>query len=266
MTVLTNHEQQEIDNANTQGKQPVVFVHGLWLLSSSWDNWRALFEEQGYTTLAPGWPDDPDTVEQAKHDPEVFAHKRIKQVTDHYIDAIRQLKTKPAVVGHSFGGLIAQKVAGEGVAAVTVAIDPAPFRGVLPLPLSALKSSSAVLGNPLNYTRAVPLTYEQFRFAFANVVDESEAHELYQTYAVPGSAAPLFQGATANLNPWTEAQVNTGNPRRGPLLIIAGDTDNTAPAVIAHASYKIQAKNAGVTEIRDIPNRGHSLTIDSGWR
>ena len=143
MTVLTTHEQQEIDRANTSGVQPVVFVHGLWLLASSWDRWRALFEEQGYTTLAPGWPDDPDTVEEAKHDPEVFAHKRIKQVTDHYVDAIRQLKTKPAVIGHSFGGLIAQKLAGEGLSAVTVAIDPAPFRGVLPVPLSALKSLAA---------------------------------------------------------------------------------------------------------------------------
>jgi pimeloyl-ACP methyl ester carboxylesterase len=266
MTVLTTHEQQEIDRANTEGKQPVVFVHGLWLLSSSWDNWRQLFEEQGYTTLAPGWPDDPDTVEEAKHDPEVFAHKRIKQVTDHYVDAIRQLKTKPAVIGHSFGGLIAQMLAGEGVAAVTVAIDPAPFRGVLPLPLSALKSSSAVLGNPLNYTRAVPLTYEQFRFAFANAVDESEAHTLYETYSVPGSGVPLFQAATANLNPWTEARVNTKNPERGPLLIISGEHDNTVPWAIAHASYKQQEKNPAVTEIHEIPDRGHSLTIDHGWR
>src|SRR5258708_23277578 len=145
MTVLPTHEQQEIDRADREGKQPVVFVHGLWILSSSWDRWRALFEEQGYTTLAPGWPDDPETVEEAHDDPEVFAHKRIKQVTDHYVDAIRQLKRKPAVIGHSFGGLIAQMVAGERVAAVTVAIDPAPFRGVLPLPLSALKSSAAVL-------------------------------------------------------------------------------------------------------------------------
>src|SRR5271157_5666888 len=158
MTVLAIHEQQEIDRANTSGVQPVVFVHGLWLLPSSWDRWRALFEEQGYTTLAPGWPDDPDTVEEAKQDPEVFAHKRIKQVTDHYVDAISKLKTKPAVIGHSFGGLIAQKLAGEGVAAVTVAIDPAPFRGVLPLPLSALKSAFPVIGNPANYNRAVPLT------------------------------------------------------------------------------------------------------------
>ena len=266
MTVLTTHEQQEIDRANTEGKQPVVFVHGLWLLSSSWDRWRALFEEQGYTTLAPGWPDDPDTVEEAKQDPEVFAHKRIKQVTDHYVDAIRQLKRKPAVIGHSFGGLIAQMVAGEGVAAVTVAIDPAQFRGVLPLPLSAIKSSSAVLGNPLNYSRAVPLTYEQFRYAFANAVDENEAHELYETYSVPGSGTPVFQAAAANLNPWTEDQVNTKNPQRGPLLLIAGEQDHTVPLAVVTAAYQLQQHNPAVTEFREIPNRGHSLVIDHGWR
>src|SRR5207245_8413638 len=184
--------------------------------------------------------------------------------TDYYVDAIGQLKTKPAVVGHSFGGLIAQKIAGEGVAAVTVAIDPAPFRGVLPLPLSALKSSSAVLGNPLNYTRAVPLSYGQCRYAFANAVDESEAHTLSETYSVPGSGVPIFQAATANLNPWTEAQVDTKNPKRGPMLIIVGDKDHTVPPAIAKASYKKQRKNPSVTEYVEIPGRGHALTIDSG--
>jgi non-heme chloroperoxidase len=266
MTNLTPHEQQEIDRANAQGKQPVVFVHGLWLLSSSWDRWRTLFEEQGYTTLAPGWLDDPDTVEAANQDPEVFAHKRIGQVTQHYLEAIGQLKRKPAVIGHSFGGLIAQKIAGEGASAVTVAIDPAPFRGVLPLPLSALKAGSAVLGNPLNYTRAVPLSYEQFRFAFANAVEEDEAHQLYETFAVPASGVPLFQDATANLNPWTEAQVDTKNPSRGPLLLISGEKDNTVPWALTHGAYKQQEKNPGVTEIREIAGRGHALTIDHGWQ
>lgn len=266
MTVLTTQEQREIDRTNDSRLQPIVFVHGLWLLSSSWDRWRAFFEEQGYITLAPGWPDDPETVEEAKQDPEVFAHKRIKQVTDHYIDAISQLNKRPAIVGHSFGGLIAQKLAGEGMAAITVAIDPAPFRGVLPLPLSALKSSSAVLGNPLNYTRAVPLTYEQFRYAFANAVDEDEAHSLYEKYSVPGSGVPIFQAASANLNPWTEAQVDTNNPKRGPLLIISGEYDHTVPWAIAHASYKQQEQNPSVTKIHEIPDRGHSLTIDHGWR
>src|SRR2546430_8490697 len=261
MTVLTNHEQQEIDRANTQGKQPVVFVHGLWLLASSWDNWRALFEEQGYTTLAPGWPDDPETVEAAKQDPEVFAHKRIKQVTQYYVDAIGQLKRKPAVIGHSFGGLIAQKLAGEGVAAVTVAIDSAPYRGVLPLPLSSLKSASAVIGNPANYNRSVPLTYEQFRFAFANAVEEDEAHQLYETFAVPGSGVPLFQAATANLNPWTEAQVDTRNPERGPLLLLSGEKDNTAPGAITHAPYEPRRRNPSVTGTPESPGRGHALPI-----
>lgn len=266
MKALTALEQQEISRANDSGLRPVVFVHGLWLLASSWDQWRAFFEEQGYTTIAPGWPDDPSTVEEAKRDPEVFAHKRIEDVTNYYCSAIGQLKQKPAIIGHSFGGLIAQKIAGEGVAAVTVAIDPAPMRGVLPLPLSALKSASAVLGNPLNYTRAVPLTFEQFRFAFANVVDEGEARVLYEKYSVPGSGVPIFQAATANLNPWTEAKVNTHNPERGPLLIISGEYDNTVPWAIAHAAFKLQEKNSGVTEIKEIADRGHSLTIDHGWR
>jgi non-heme chloroperoxidase len=263
---LTTHEQQEIHRANASGLQPVVFVHGLWLLSNSWDRWRTLFEEKGYITLAPIWPDDPDTVEEANQNPEVFAHKRIKQIADHYVDAIGQLKAKPVIIGHSFGGLIAEQLAGEGLARATVAIDPAPFRGVLPLPPSAIKASSAVLDNPLNYNRAVPLTYEQFRYAFANAVDESEAHELYETYAVPGSGVPIFQAATANVNPWTDAQVNTKNPERGPLLITSGEEDHTVPPAVAHAAYKHQEKNPGVTEIISLPGRGHSLTIDHGWR
>jgi pimeloyl-ACP methyl ester carboxylesterase len=176
------------------------------------------------------------------------------------------LTKKPAVIGHSFGGLLTQILAGRGVSAVSVAIDPAPFRGVLPLPFSALKSASPVLGNPANHRRAVPLTYEQFRFAFANAVTEEEAKELYATFAVPGSGVPLFQAATANLNPWTQAKVKSKNPDRGPLLIIDGEKDNTVPWAIANASFKKQKRNPGVTEIVKIPDRGHSLVIDHGWR
>jgi non-heme chloroperoxidase len=173
---------------------------------------------------------------------------------------------KPAVIGHSFGGLIAQILAGRGLSAATVAIDPAPFRGVLPLPLSALKSSAPVLGNPANRHRAVPLTYDQFRYAFANAVSEDEAKQLYETFAVPGSGVPLFQAAAANLNPWTEAKVDTKNPDRGPLLIIDGELDHTVPWAIANASYKRQKRNPRVTEITKMANRAHALVIDSGWR
>ncbi len=263
---ITEHEAQEVERANATGRQPVVFVHGLWLLPSSWDRWAAVFEEAGYAALSPGWPDDPTTVEEAKAHPEVFANKTVGQVADHYEAVIRTLDRKPALIGHSFGGLLAQILAGRGLSAATVAIDPAPFRGVLPLPISALKSARPVLGNPANRHRAIPLTFEQFRFGFANAVSEDEAKELYETYAVPTSGAPLFQAAAANLNPWTEAKVDIKNPDRGALLITVGDKDNTAPVAIANASYKQQQRNPGLTEFVQIPGRGHALTIDSGWR
>jgi pimeloyl-ACP methyl ester carboxylesterase len=228
--------------------------------------WAALFEEAGYAAVAPGWPDDPGSVAEARARPEVFAGKTVGRVADHFEAAIRRLERKPAVVGHSFGGLLAQMLAGRGFAAVAVAVDPAPFRGVLPLPISALKAAAPVLSNPANRKRAVSLSYGQFRFAFANAVSEQEARELYDTYAVPAPGAPLFQAASANLNPWTEARVDTKNPARGPLLIISGERDNTVPWAIANASYKKQRRNPGVTEIVEIPGRGHALTIDSGWR
>ena len=263
---ITEHELAEVERANATGLQPVVFIHGLWLLPSSWDRWAKLAEGLGYVALTPGWPDDPDTVAEANAKPELFAHKSVAQVADHFDTIIRALKKKPAIIGHSFGGLLAQILAGRGHSAATVAIDPAPFQGVLPLPLSALKSAWPVLHNPANRNRAIPLTYDQFRYAFANAVSESEAKELYDTFAVPASGTPLFQAATANLNPWTEVKVDTENPERGPLLLISGEKDHTVPWAITHASFKRQERNAGVTEIVELANRGHALTVDSGWK
>ncbi|GAA2697496.1 alpha/beta hydrolase [Actinoplanes palleronii] len=256
----------QIEQANSSGLQPVVFVHGLWLLQSSWDRWAQLFAEAGYAPVALSWPDDPDTVAEANAHPEIMANKTIGQIADHLAGLIGKLDCKPAIVGHSFGGLLTQILAGRGLGVAAVAISPAPFRGVLPLPLSALRSSAPVLTNPANVHRAVPLTYEQFRYAFGNAVSEDEAKELYTTYAVPAPGAPLFQAATANFNPWTEAKVDTANPDRGPLLVVSGEFDHTVPWAIANASYKQQAHNPGLTEIVRIPDRGHALTIDAGWR
>jgi pimeloyl-ACP methyl ester carboxylesterase len=263
---ITEHEAAEVARANAKGLTPVVFVQGRWLLPSSWDRWAKVFEDAGFVALTPGWPDDPDTVEEGNVHPGVFAHKSVGQVADHFDEIIRGLTKKPAIIGHSFGGLLAQILAGRGLAAATVAISPAPFRGVLPLPFSALKSAWPVLGNPANRNRAIPLTFDQFRYAFANAVSEHEAQLLYDTFAVPASGKPLFQAATANLNPWTEAKVDTDNPDRGPLLILSGEKDNTVPWAIANASFKLQQRNPAVTEILELPNRGHALTIDNGWR
>jgi non-heme chloroperoxidase len=263
---ITNRETEQIDAANSSGRAAVVFIHGLWLLPSSWDRWKERFEEAGYGTVTAAWPDDPETVEAARANPQVFAGKKVGQVADHVEEVIGALTGKPAVVGHSFGGLLAQIIAGRGLSAASVAIDPAPFRGVVPLPVSSLRSAMPVLMNPANFGRAVTLTYDQFRYGWANAVSEQEARELYGTFHVAAPGAPLFQAATANLNPWTQAKVDSKNPDRGPLLLISGGEDHTVPWAIANASFKHQSHNPGVTEITEIPGRGHALTIDSGWR
>jgi pimeloyl-ACP methyl ester carboxylesterase len=263
---ITEHEQAQIDRANALTSTPVVFVHGLWLLPSSWGRWAEYFEENGYVAVTPGWPGDPETVDQARRNPAAVAGHGIRQVADHHDTVIRRLERKPVVVGHSFGGLLTQILAGRGLAAASVAISPAPFRGVLPLPPSALRSASVALRNPVNWRRAVPLTYPQFRFSFANTADDREAHDMFVEYSVPAPGRPLFQAAAANFNPWSEAKVDTRNPHRGPLLVISADADNTVPWAIASASYRKQKRNPNVTEIVKLTGRGHALTIDGGWR
>ena len=263
---LTEKERQQVDAANSNGRTPVVFIHGLWVLASSWDNWAQLFEENGYAPVQPIWPDDPDTVEEANANPDVMAGKTLKQVADHAAEVIGELDKKPAVMGHSTGGLLAQMIADRGLSAATVAIDPGPFRGVLPLPVSALRSAAPLLANPLNRGRAKALTLDQFKYGWANALDDEEAKRLHDEFHVPAPGVALMQMANANVNPFTEAKLDPKNPNRGPLLIIDGEVDHTVPWAIANAAYKRQSKNEAPTEIEKIPNRGHSLTIDSGWR
>ncbi|MFL5778384.1 MAG: alpha/beta hydrolase [Chloroflexota bacterium] len=265
-TSATEREREQIKRANETTATPVVFIHGLWVLPSSWDRWAALFEEAGYVALTPDWPDDPETVDGARAEPAVLAKKTLKQVADHTTQVIAALDKKPALIGHSTGGLLAEMLAGRGLSAATVAIDPGVFRGVLPLPVSVLRGVGPFLINPLTRGRAITLTFDQFKYSWANALDEKEARELYDTFHVAGSGVSLAQMGNANLNPWTEAKVNTTNPSRGPLLIIDGEKDHTVPWAIANAAYKRQKRNAGVTEIVKVPNRGHSLTIDHGWR
>jgi non-heme chloroperoxidase len=264
--MITEREQGQIDAANGSGRTPVVFVHGLWLLPNSWDSWAAHFEQAGFAPLTPGWPDDPDTVAEARANPDAVAGKTVGQIADHIDEVIRKLERKPAVVGHSFGGLMTEIVAGRGLAAVSVPISPVGFRGVLPLPVSALRVASVALSNPANRKRAVMLSYEQFRYGFANKVDEDEGRRLYDEFSVPGPGAVLFQAAAANLDPKTELKVDTKNPERGPMLLVGGDNDHTVPPSVVHAAFKKQHRNPGVTEMTTVPGRGHALTIDGRWQ
>jgi non-heme chloroperoxidase len=262
---LTERETGQIEAANASGKTPVVFIHGLWLLASSWDRWADAFEAAGYAAVAPGWPDDPETVEEARKEPKVLAGKGVGQVADHFAEAISRLDRKPVVVGHSFGGLLAQNLAGRGLAAATVAIDPAPFRGVLPLPIAAIRTTFPVLGNPANRNRAVTLSFEQFRYGWANGIDEAQARRLYEEFHVAAPGRPIFQAAFANFNPGSETSVDTKAADRGPLLLFTGGVDHAVPPAMSRAAFKKQRRNAGNTEHIELADRDHSLVIDDGW-
>src|SRR3712207_4464443 len=266
MASISERERREIEAANASGNTPVVLIHGLWLLPSSWAKWADFFEQAGYAPLTPDWPDDPATVDEARANPEVLARKTLKQIADHTTEIIDALDTKPAVMGHSTGGLLAQMIAGRGLSAATVAIDPGIFRGVLPLPASTLRVAGPFLVNPLTRGRAITLSFDQFRYGWANALDEKEAKELYDTFHDAGSGVSLMQMGNANLNPWTEAKGDTRNPDRGPLLIRGGKRAHPGRWATANPAKKGQNPTPAVTEIVKIPNRGHSLTIDHGWR
>jgi pimeloyl-ACP methyl ester carboxylesterase len=266
MATITKAEAEQVERANGSGKTPVVFIHGLWLLPSSWQNWIELFEQAGYSALAPGWPGDPESVEAARANPGALAGVGVAAVADHFAEVIGGLERKPAIVGHSFGGLITQILAGRGLSLASVAVDPAPFKGVLPLPLAAIRTTLPVLANPLNKGRTVTLTFDQFRYGWTNAVPEEEARQLYERYHVAAPGKPIFQAAMANLNPSAETRVDTESAERGPLLIFTGEKDHAVPPSMSRAAYKRQSRNPGVTEHIEMPNRDHSLVIDQGWR
>jgi pimeloyl-ACP methyl ester carboxylesterase len=246
--------------------RPVVFIHGLWLHASSWQPWIELFASAGYRPIAPGWPHEPPTVAEARENPDAVANLSIDDVTEHYAGIIAELDQPPVLIGHSFGGLFAEKLLGQGIGAGAVAIDPAQIKGVLPLPLAQLRSGFPALGNPANLHRSVSLTEKEFRFGFGNAVSDEESDELYDRWTIPSPARPLFQAAAANFVMHSQAKVDTDNEDRGPLLLISGTADHTVPDIVTRSTLKQYRDSAAVTELKQFEGRGHSLTIDSGWR
>jgi pimeloyl-ACP methyl ester carboxylesterase len=245
---------------------PVVFIHGLWLHATSWNRWLDLYRDAGYEPIAPGWPGEPDTVRAARENPDLVTNTSIDDAASHFAKIIATLDSKPVIIGHSFGGLLAEKLLGQDLAIAAVAIDPAQIKGVLPVPLAQIRAALPVLRNPANLHKAVSLTAKQFRFAFGNELSEEESDQLYEQWSIPAPARPLFQGAVANFSLHSEAKVNTGNEHRGPLLLISGLKDHTVPDVTTRSTLKQYRDSMAITELRQFQGRGHSLTIDSGWR
>jgi pimeloyl-ACP methyl ester carboxylesterase len=250
----------------TRTPPPVVFIHGLWLHPTSWRSWQDLFERAGYRTSAPGWPGVPDTVAAARESADTIADRGIDDVVTHYTQIIDRLEQLPVLVGHSFGGMIAEKLLGLDRAAAAVAIDAAQIKGVLPVPLSALRATLPVFKNPANKHRAVSLTAAQFRYAFGNALSPEESDALYERWAIPAPGRPLFEAATANVTPHSPDAVHTENPTRGPLLLVMGGRDHTVPEAVTKSTLKQYRHSGAVTDLVEFADRGHSLTIDNGWR
>ncbi|HEY0450856.1 alpha/beta hydrolase [Actinophytocola sp.] len=250
----------------TTPRRPAVFIHGLWLHATSWSPWLDLFREAGYEPVAPGWPDEPATVEEARQNPDLVANVGIDDATEHYAKIIAELGTDAVLIGHSFGGLITEKLLGQGVGAAGVAIDPAQIKGVLPLPLAQLRAALPALGNPANLHKAISLTRKEFRFGFGNALTDEESDLLHERWTIPSPARPLFQAAAANFVLHSQAKVDTDNSTRGPLLLISGTADHTVPDVVTRSTLKQYRDSTAVTELRQFEGRGHSLTVDSGWR
>ena len=250
----------------TGTKTPVLFIHGLWLHASSWQPWQDLFAEAGYEPVAPGWPGDGDTVEATRANPDAVANKGIDEITDHYAKIIDALPAPPILIGHSFGGLIAEKLLGMDRGAAAIAIDAAQIKGVLQLPLSSLRATLPVFANPANRHKAVSLTAKQFRYSFGNTLSEEESNALHERWTIPSPARPLFEAATAAFSPHSPDNVDTANEDRGPLLLTMGGRDHTVPAAITKSTLKQYRDSAAVTDLVEFADRGHSLTIDAGWR
>jgi pimeloyl-ACP methyl ester carboxylesterase len=250
----------------TDDRIPVLFIHGLWLHASSWTPWLTLFEQAGYAPSAPGYPGEAPSVDEARAIPDSVANRGIDDLVDHFKHIIAGLPSEPILIGHSFGGLVAQKLLGEGVGRAAIAIAPAQMRGVLTLPFAQLRAGFPALGNPMNKSRAVALTQSEFRYGFGNALSEDESDALFKAWSIPSPVRGLFEVAFANFTFHGASEVNTGNGSRGPLLLISGIEDHTVPDVTTRASFRQYRESGAITELKQFEGRGHSLTIDSGWQ
>jgi pimeloyl-ACP methyl ester carboxylesterase len=244
----------------------VVLIHGLWVNPLSWEGWKHHYESRGYEVLTPAWPGLDREVEELRRDPAGIAGVGLEEVVEHYETIIRGLDRPPIIMGHSYGGTVVQILLDRGLGSAGVAIDSAAVKGVLPLPLSTLKSAWPVLGNPANRNKAVPLTAEQFHYAVTNTLSESESAAHYRRYAVPGSARVLFQGAFANFNPKAPTRINFRNGRRAPLLFIAGEADHIVPPKVNKANWHLYRKSTAVTDYQEFPGRSHFIIGQKGWQ
>lgn len=243
----------------------IVLIHGLWLNALSWENWVERYRARGFDVIAKSWPGMEGDIASLRANHSAIDNLGLGEVADHYQAIVQALPEPPILIGHSMGGVVVQVLLDRGLGAAGVAVDPGPLKGVLALPVSALRSAFPALKNPANNHRAVMLSAEEFHYAFTNTLDEAASETAYRRYAVPGPGRVLFQAALANLNPRAVTRVDFHNANRAPLLLIAGGEDHVAPPVVTKAEAKLQGKSEALTAYKEFPGQSHFTVGQPGW-
>jgi alpha-beta hydrolase superfamily lysophospholipase len=250
--------------ASTDTPDTVVLIHGLWMTALSWEHWVDRYRGRGFNVIARSWPGMEGDIDALRADTSEIDDLGIEDILEHYSGIIEGLDSPPIIMGHSFGGAFTQILLDRGLGAAGVAIDSAPVRGLLALPVSTLRSGFPVLKNPANRHRAVALSAEEFHYSFTNTLSEAESGPIYDRYAVPGPGRVLFQGALANVKRGAATAVDFNNDDRAPLLLIAGGEDHVAPASLNESNFK-HYKSSAVTEFKEFPGRSHYMLGQAGW-
>jgi len=245
--------------------ETIVFIHGAWLASNSWERFATFFAERGYATLTPEWPRKAPGVAAQREDPASLAGLGVEEIVEHYATIVDALDEPPIIIGHSFGGLITQILVGRGHGRAAVALDPAAPKGIKRVPLSSLRAAAPAIAHPSTRHGTVDLDFDQFNYAFTNTWEPEAARAAFDRYAVPETGRIFFQDGFANFTLHGETEVDFDREERSPLLITVGEHDHTVPPAVAKENFHKYRDVAATTDFVEFPGRSHLLMDGDGW-